>query len=315
MALAATVATGFGGGYAVAAAVLPGSVAQSWAMNRHMTEGNGMNTHHEGTNHGSPAGLQGLSLSSDGYVLSAVDAPAATERDGDLRLQVLGAGGAPVVDFVETHQRQLHLMVVRSDGEGFRHVHPRLDTATGIWTLPWRWDQAGSYRVFADFRPADRPDAPQLTLARTVEVTGNFRPERSRIPRTVDHVAGFTVELGGQLTAGSAAELTVTVTRDGRPVTTLQPYLGAFGHLVALREGDLAFLHVHPEGAAPADNQTGGPVISFAATAPTAGRYLLYLDFQVDGKIQTARFVVDAVQSDRASRARSAHEHAHEGGH
>ena len=74
-----------------------------------------------------------------------------------------------------------------------------------------------------------------------------------------------------------------SVTRDGEPVTVLEPYLGAFGHLVALRDGDLAYLHVHAEGADPEAGQTTGPDIAFAAEAPTAGRYLLYLDFQVDG--------------------------------
>ena len=42
--------------------------------------------------------------------------------------------------------------------------------------------------------------------------------------------------------------LTARVTRDGEPVTDLEPYLAAYGHLVALREGDLAYLHVHPDG-------------------------------------------------------------------
>ncbi len=42
------------------------------------------------------------------------------------------------------------------------------------------------------------------------------------------------------------------VSRDGEPVNDLQPYLGAYGHLVALRSGDLAYLHVHPERRTPA---------------------------------------------------------------
>ena len=85
--------------------------------------------------------------------------------------------------------------------------------------------------------------------------------------------------------------LTFTVTRDGAPVTTLQPYLGAAGHLVALRVGDLAYLHVHPM-----DDPTGksGPEVAFMAEAPTAGRYLLYLDFQVDGRVHTATFTTTA---------------------
>ena len=36
------------------------------------------------------------------------------------------------------------------------------------------------------------------------------------------------------------------ITKDGKPITP-DPYLGARGHLVALREGDLAYLHVHAE--------------------------------------------------------------------
>ena len=64
-------------------------------------------------------------------------------------------------------------------------------------------------------------------------------------------------------------ELGFTVTRDGSPVA-IQPYLGAKGHLVALREGDLAFLHVHPDA-----NR-----LRFEATFPTAGRYRLFLQFK-----------------------------------
>ena len=45
---------------------------------------------------------------------------------------------------------------------------------------------------------------------------------------------------------GQESELTLSVSRDGRPVTDLQPYLGAYGHLVVLRDGDLAYLHAHP---------------------------------------------------------------------
>ena len=56
----------------------------------------------------------------------------------------------------------------------------------------------------------------------------------------------------------------------------------------------LAYLHVHAEGDEPRDGDTAGPDVRFAAQAPTAGRYLLYLDFQVDGVVHTAEFVLDA---------------------
>ena len=76
------------------------------------------------------------------------------------------------------------------------------------------------------------------------------------------------------------SELAFTVTRDGEPVET-QDYLGAKGHLVALRQGDLAFLHVHPD-----ENR-----LKFMATFPTAGTYRLFLQFKTtDGRLHTAAF-------------------------
>jgi hypothetical protein len=86
--------------------------------------------------------------------------------------------------------------------------------------------------------------------------------------------------------------LTLTVTRNGTSVTDLEPYLGAYGHLVALRSGDLAYLHVHPEGT-PGDGETDpGPEVVFYTEVPSAGRYHLYLDFKHQGVVRTAAFTV-----------------------
>jgi len=60
----------------------------------------------------------------------------------------------------------------------------------------------------------------------------------------------------------------------------VEPYLGASGHLVALREGDLAFLHVHPE----ADR------LAFDAQFPSPGRYRLFLQIKTGGVVRTAAF-------------------------
>jgi hypothetical protein len=71
-------------------------------------------------------------------------------------------------------------------------------------------------------------------------------------------------------------------------LTDLQPYLAAYGHLVALRQGDLAHLHVHPDGV-PGDGVIpAGPAIEFVAEVPSAGTYRLFLDFQHDGVVRTA---------------------------
>jgi len=105
---------------------------------------------------------------------------------------------------------------------------------------------------------------------------------------------GYEVTLTGTPFPGRATPLTLTVSKDGRPVRDLQPYLGAYGHLVALRSGDLAYLHVHPTGEPGDGATTPGPRVSFAATAPSAGAYRLFFDFRHEGKVRTAAFTVHA---------------------
>jgi hypothetical protein len=76
-------------------------------------------------------------------------------------------------------------------------------------------------------------------------------------------------------------KLRFDIRRDGRPIR-VQRYLGAGGHLVALRKGDMAYLHVHPTG--------GGGQVSFATEFPSAGRYRLFLQFKHRGRVHTAAF-------------------------
>lgn len=280
----------FGGAFAAAGAVVPGSVVAVWA------EGSDMNAHGEG--HGGTDteavghALKGLSIDASGFVLSPVEAPGTVDTEGELSFAVQTVSGEPVREFAEAHEKDLHLIVVRTDGAEFRHVHPELDEASGTWSLPWRWGAAGTYRVYADFTPATE-GAEGITLTRSVEVAGDFAPVAAEVRRTSE-VDGFTVSIHGDLTAGASGNLSIAVERAGEPITALEPYLGAFGHLVALREGDLAYLHVHAEGDEPRAGDTAGPKVGFAAEAPTAGRYLLYFDFQVDGTVHTAEFVIDA---------------------
>ena len=127
-------------------------------------------------------------------------------------------------------------------------------------------------------------------------------PEPATIAQVVD---GYEVTLAGDLMPGQASELTLTVSKDGAPVTDLQPYLAAYGHLVALRAGDLAYLHVHPAGE-PGDGVTpAGPGITFYATAPSAGDYRLFLDFQHAGVVRTAEFTLHAGETPGAATAPS----------
>ncbi|WP_336708796.1 heavy-metal-associated domain-containing protein [Oerskovia sp. USHLN155] len=285
----------FGGAFGVAGAVVPESAVADWTEGSEMNEhGEGHGAESTGAAGGAASGVKGLALGVDGFALSSLDAPAGVGEPGELSFQVRDHAGAPVTAYTTAHEKDLHLIVVRTDGSQFRHVHPVLDEASGTWSIPWEWAAAGSYRVFADFTPAGA-DESSRTVSRTVQVAGDLVPVEQQPTRTAQ-VDGYTVTVDGELAAGASSGLTFAVSRGGEPVTALEPYLGAFGHLVALRDGDLAYLHVHAEGADPEAGQTAGPEIAFAAEVPTAGRYLLYLDFQVDGQVHTAELVLDAAR-------------------
>ena len=237
---------------------------------------------------GVPAGLQ---ITEDGYRLQTLSPALTTGRPRPFLFRILGPGGEPVTGYTESHDRDLHLIVVRRDLTGFQHLHPVL-AADGTWSVPLAVPAAGQYRVFADFRPAGHERG--LTLGADVPALGDHQLRPLPAPARTATVDGYTVTLDGALVPGSSSELSLSVARNGVPVTDLQPYLGAYGHLVALREGDLAYLHVHPDGA-PGDGRTAaGPRVTFHAEVPSDGRYRLYLDFRHAGTVRTAEFTAIA---------------------
>ncbi|OBK21311.1 hypothetical protein A5634_00510 [Mycobacterium asiaticum] len=242
-----------------------------------------------GTAHGNP--VRGVSLSEGDVMLTSVTAPTTVQTQGMLSFRIETLAGVAVTEFDTENTKQMHLIVVRSDGAEYRHEHPTMNT-DGRWSIPWAWDTAGTYRIFADFVPSQTGAG--TVLSDTVEVGGVFNPRTATNVSRISRVAGFTVSIDGSLQTRTASTLKATISRDGKPVTTLQPYLGSYGHLVVLRAGDLAYLHAHPDGPDARSGSTAGPEISFGTTPPTAGCYLLYLDFQVDGQVHTAQFVVDA---------------------
>lgn len=201
-------------------------------------------------------------------------------RAAAFRFRIVDARGETVRDFEVEHAKRLHLIAVRRDFADYHHVHP-VQAADGSWSVPLRFRAAGVYRVYADFRARG---ADKTVLATDVFVAGDFRPQPLPAPARRTTVDGYDVTVAGAPSAGAEHALTFQVSRGGKPVA-VQPYLGADGHLVALRQGDLAYLHVHPQDA-PGDR---GRIV-FMTAYPTAGAYRLFLQFKAGGAVHTAAF-------------------------
>lgn len=288
-ALAATFGTAYGVGKGIEPAV-SGAAENEPARHDSHIEQSPDPGHGDGGHETAPPG--GLQISEGGYTLDLRTPGVTAGHRSDLRFVIRDEGGRAVTAYQREHDKELHLIVASRDLATYRHLHPAR-AADGTWSTPVELPEAGGYRVFADFTPAGK-GAENLTLGADLAASGTYEPRRLPAPSATAEVEGYEVELDGGLRPGAASELTLKVSRDGRPVTDLQPYLGAFGHLVALRSGDLAYLHVHPNGE-PGDGRTRpGPRISFTATAPSAGTYRLFLDFKHEGEVHTAAFTVGA---------------------
>lgn len=234
-----------------------------------------------------PAGLQS---SQDGYTMQIVTSHAPDHAKLPVTFEIVGPDGKRVTTYDTLHEKLLHLIAVNRDLTGFQHVHPTLRT-DGVWTTDALSFSPGTWRLFADFKATG---AEQLTLGVDLQVPGDYSPSPAPLETRTASVDGYTVTLAGDLTPGGDSQLKLNVSKDGKPVTDLQPYLGAYGHLVALRVGDLAYLHVHPDGE-PGDGHTKpGPDVVFHTSVPSRGEYGLFLDFQHGGVVRTASFALNA---------------------
>ena len=232
--------------------------------------------------------VRGLAVAENGLRLVVEDTELRRGRTERLRFRIVDDAGRTVRGFDVEHERRMHLIVARRDLATFQHLHPE-QQGDGSWATDIRLGASGSYRLFADFARDDDP----YTLAGDLRVDGNadLRPLPAVAATSVSD-GGYDVRLeAGRAQPGKEVDLRFTITRDGRTVHT-DPYLGAGGHLVALREGDLAFLHVHPieRGRDTETTDEHDDPVGFASTFPTEGRYRLFLQFKHEGRVQTVAF-------------------------
>ena len=289
-AFAAAVAVVLAAGFGIARAVAPDSLADRPSGGGHDDGGHGAAAPAEGGHgagtgeggHGATEGgaggaaLPGLNVAEAGYRFVPEATTLAAGPAQPFRFRLIGPDGHAVQRYDQLHERELHLIVVRRDLTGFQHVHPSRQP-DGTWTTDLDLRAAGTWRAYADFSPTGGPG--QLTLGVDLHVGGPFQPGTAPTAAAAPDPS-FDVRFDRR-----GDEVEVTVTQAGVPVEP-EPYLGARGHLVALRAGDLAYLHVHPE-------EGGAPAVRFRAELPTPGTYALFFDYQVGGTVRTAATTVE----------------------
>lgn len=193
---------------------------------------------------------------------------------------------ARVKDFEVMHEKLLHLFLVSQDLKFFAHEHPVLDK-TGEFHFDWKFPQAGMYRVLTDYYP--KGATPQLAV-NTLFVAGSG-------PATGKLVADLSPKTSANLSATltmdppePVAGFKTMMFFDLTPGDGLEPYLGAWGHMLAASEDLVDMIHNHPFLA------DGGPRVQFNMIFPRAGMYRVWVQFQRKGVVNTVAFNVPVVE-------------------
>jgi hypothetical protein len=233
----------------------------------------------------SPAAVSranGLAASAAGYTFVPERTTLPAGASTSFRFRIVDAHGHAQRAFDLDGGVRMHLIVVRRDFVGYQHLHPALGP-DGTWSVPLTLAAAGAYRAFADFEV----DGKKTVLGRDLFAPGDFAPAPLPAVASTQRVDGYSVALThDELRAGKATELRFHVTRGGKAVPRFDTYVGQRGHLVALRAGDVSYLHVHPLA------QGGAGEILFHIELPAAGSYRVFLQFKRNGVVHTAPFTL-----------------------
>jgi hypothetical protein len=229
----------------------------------------------------------GLSASDGGFAFTPSATSLSANQPHALHFKILDAQGMAATAFEPDQTKLMHFYLIRSDLTGFQHVHPTM-AADGTWTADLAAVAPGTYRAYVAFNAKNAAGSTVAeVLSKTLTVAGPASNTPLPAAASTTTVDGYTLSIGGEMMHAMTHTLTITVSKNGAPVTDLQPYLETYAHLTAIHAGDLAFAHLHPEGAA-ATNATGGPTLTFQTSMPKSGDWRFFIQFQTGGILHTA---------------------------
>jgi hypothetical protein len=239
-------------------------------------------SHGMATGDGTPGMVNGLEM-------KLLAAPAAGDTS-PITFKIMN-GATAITEFSETHTKLLHFIAVKKDLSGYQHIHPTL-ALDGTWSTTAKLTP-GTWRFIADSLPVIPGSmSMQMTLATEAVIPGDAPVAPPLALRKTTTVDGYTVTATGEIGVGHAHNFTLSVSKDGKPVTDLGEYLGAYGHLVALDTKSLGYTHLHA-GREVTPGVLIGPDVVFQAQLPKDSVYKLFFEFNAAGSIHMAELALD----------------------
>jgi hypothetical protein len=188
------------------------------------------------------------------------------------------------------HEKQIHMLIVDEELTWFDHIHPE-EQVNGNYTVTETFPHSGNYYVYADFKPRGSAG---FVHKQVLKVNGSDQPITDTIEnKWVSQVDGYTVILinGNDFQTNRPQHIGIRIEKNGHSITSddIEPYLGAIAHVVIIGKKDKEMLHVHPESNehVPIHGET---------LFEKPGIYKMWVQFQLEGKVNTADFTVSVIE-------------------
>jgi len=230
-----------------------------------------------------------------------------------IKYRIKNDKGEIVKNFAIAHEKLMHFIIVRKDLMQFQHLHPTFNKETGEFSVDVELSVNGTYRFFADFTPGvENP----MKLPVVVYSDVATEEDSVNMPLVIDNAQTKTVD-GYEITylfpdekqMKKQEDITygLIIEKDGKPVNDLEPYLGARGHSVIIKQSSLDYIHTHAldtnqsqQNGHSVGHQTmqkeadeRGSSIDFTTTFPQAGIYKIFTQFQHQGNVLTTEYAVE----------------------
>ena len=193
------------------------------------------------------------------------------------------APGKPRPQLQLIHERLFHLFLIGPGLDFFAHLHPQWQE-DGSFLLETKLPEAGAYRLLCDFFPEQ--GTPQM-VAKTLIVPGNLLNRVVLQPDlAAKRVGDMTLKLESEPSPPIAAQRTRLVF-ELQPADRLEPFLGAWGHLLIASQDRQDLVHTHPFLAYPERGY-----LQFNVIFPRPGVHRVWLQVQQAGEVLTAHFDV-----------------------
>lgn len=208
------------------------------------------------------------------------------KKNHTIRFLIIRPDNTIVTNYNIVHEKLMHVIITKIDLNTFEHIHPAFDSNRGEFSFDISFDEPGAYRMFADFHPAG--DEKNLVVTHDLIVGGVGAGTYTALQKNVDpieDVGDYIIrhDIPGTIKSGDAFTYRLDITDKNGSRITPESYLGALGHSIMLRDGSLDYIHTH---ASPQD-------LLFTATADNPGRYAIFTQVQIKGKVYTTKRVID----------------------